>query len=353
MKHDGKLHKFYHNYINIKLLIITALAVLLFICAIYAVSVGTVSIPMRDLILILMGQLDAEMTHYIIFEVRLPRIFIAIIAGMALACTGVIMQGLLRNPLASPFTLGVSSGAAFGAALAIVLGNRIFGANFIHSGRWMIVLHAFVFGCLSVLLVVGIARLKNSSTTVLLLAGVAIGQLFSAGVSALKYFSSNEALKDLVVWLMGGFWGVSWDVIQILFPLLAMSLVILMKYAWDLNALSAGDEVAKTLGVKVKRLRLLSLFLVTLVASATIAFTGIIGFIGLVAPHISRIFIGVDNRFLLPCSCFVGAILLLLSDTVARTMLSPVELPVGIITSLIGSPFFIYLLLKKRKDFWA
>jgi iron complex transport system permease protein len=358
----NKIHLFYQAFLKRKKLTLLSLLFILFISMLYAISTGTVKIPPQELLLILIMynplfvQIDSssmDVNTYIIYEIRLPRIIMSIITGMSLACAGVIMQALLRNPLASPFTLGVSSGAAFGAALAIVLGTSILGFQAIKSAHWMIAGNAFIFGCLAVFFVYGISRLKNSSTTVLLLAGVAIGYLFSAGVSALKYLSNNEALKDLVIWLMGGFWGANWSVIQFLFPMFVIVFLLLLRFGWDLNALVSGEEVAKTLGVKVKQVKLLCLLLATLIASATIAFTGIIGFIGLVAPHISRMIIGVDNRYLIPCSCLMGGILLLVSDTVARTILSPIEIPVGIITSIIGAPFFIYLLLKKRKDYWS
>ncbi|MCE7792189.1 iron ABC transporter permease [Salipaludibacillus sp. CUR1] len=332
----------------------------LFLCLIgtivLSVRLGTVSMTVAEQASMVLQLLTGEAfstNSYIVFHIRLPRIVMAIITGMALACAGVIMQALLRNPLASPFTLGVSSGAAFGAALAIVLGAGVFGINVVTGGQWLIAANAFIFGCLAVFAVYGIAQIRKGSTTVLLLAGVAIGQLFSAGVSAIQYFSSNAALKDLIVWLMGGFWGAEWQVIQFLLPLTVIVFLFLWKLSWDLNTLSSGEEVASSLGVNVRRLRLTALVLSTLLASSTIAFTGIIGFIGLVAPHISRMIIGTDNRFLLPCSCLIGAILLLLSDTVARTVLSPVEIPVGIITSLLGAPFFIYLLLRKQKDYWS
>jgi iron complex transport system permease protein len=339
-----------------KLSIIAFLFILLAIAVGLSVRSGTVSMSFTEQ-MHLLEQLftGAPLTTngYITFQIRLPRIVMAIITGMALACAGVIMQALLRNPLASPFTLGVSSGAAFGAALAIVLGAGVFSVNITAGGQWLIAANAFVFGCIAVFAVYAIAQIRKGSTTVLLLAGVAIGQLFSAGVSAIQYFSSNAALKDLIVWLMGGFWGADWQVIQFLLPLTLIGFLLLWKLSWDLNTLSSGEEVAASLGVNVKRLKFTALILSTLLASSTIAFTGIIGFVGLVAPHISRMIIGTDNRFLLPCSCLVGAILLLLSDTVARTVLSPVEIPVGIITSLLGAPFFIYLLLRKQKDFWS
>lgn len=201
-------------------------------------------------------------------------------------------------------------------------------------------------------LVYGIARLKGAIPETLLLAGVAFGYLFSAGVSALKYVSENEALKELVVWLMGGLWGASWDTVLILLPVVLICLGLLVRYAWDLNALGAGEDIAISLGVNVGRLRLATLALATLISSATIAFTGIIGFIGLIAPHICRILIGGDNRFLIPCACLMGGVLLLLADTLARVVLAPVEIPVGIVTSLIGTPFFIYLLLKRKRQWW-
>jgi iron complex transport system permease protein len=350
---EQRVPQLYQGSIRNKLLLLGGMSILLLASTLYAISRGAVEVPLLELLAILFGQGADEMQAYIVYEVRLPRIVMAIVTGISLACAGAIMQALLRNPLADPFTLGVSSGAAFGAALAIVAGASVFGINLVLAGQWLIALNAFVFGCLAVLIVYGIAQLKNSSTTVLLLAGVAIGQLFSAGVSSLKYFSDNEALKDLVVWLMGGFWGAKWEVLQMLLPLVIVSLGVLIKYAWDLNALSAGEEVARTLGVKVKRIRWVCLLVVTLMASTTIAFTGIIGFIGLVAPHISRMIIGTDYRFLLPCSCLTGALLLLLSDTAARMLISPIEIPVGIITSLFGAPFFVYLLVKKRRDYWA
>lgn len=336
-----------------KLLLLLLLLVLLIITAGAAITKGSAAVPLQELWAMLTGTSADEMNAYIVREVRLPRILMSVVTGISLAAAGTIMQALLRNPLADPFTLGVSSGAAFGAALAIVAGTSVFGMNLVHSGPWLIAFNAFLFGCLAVGVVYGIARMKNSSTTVLLLAGVAIGQLFSAGVSALKYFSNNDALKDLVIWLMGGFWGSGWHVLEILLPLSALALLVLMKYAWDMNALISGEEVALTLGVKVKHIRWVCLVTVTLLASTTIAFTGIIGFIGLVAPHISRMIIGTDYRYLLPCSCLIGALLLLASDTVARLLLMPVEIPVGIVTSFFGAPFFIYLLVKKRREYWT
>ncbi len=263
------------------------------------------------------------------------------------------MQNILRNPLASPFTLGVSSGASFGAALAMVLGVGILDQNFLFTGYSMVAINAFVFGCLSLLVVYGISALSRNDTSVLILTGTAISSLFSAGVSILKYISGAEALKNLEMWLMGGFWGANWKSIIILLPLTITCITLMLKLAWDLNAMNAGEEVASTLGVNLKQVKILSLLAVTLISSITIAFSGVIGFIGLVAPHIARGLVGVDNRRLIPASCLLGAIVLLASDTIARTILAPREIPVGIITALIGVPFFIIILTRKNKTMWS
>lgn len=341
--------------------VLLLLGVLLLGAVLYSTSVGTVSIGPNELATIfqnLITRHDATGTAlstnaYIVMQVRLPRIVAAVITGLALAMGGAIMQAVLRNPLASPFTLGVSSGASFGAALAIVIGFSVFNNTLEGSGRVVIALNAFLFGCLSLAIVYAVAQVKQGSTAVLLLAGVAVSSIFGAGVSALHYFSNNEALRDLTVWLMGGFWGANWQSIAILAPLTVIALVILMRYAWDLNAAISGEEVAETLGVHIQRVRVITLVTVTLIASAAIAFSGVIGFVGLVAPHVARSFIGSDNRYLIPASALTGSVFVLLSDTLARTVIAPIEIPVGIITSLVGGPFFIYILLVRDRASWG
>ncbi|WP_246187513.1 FecCD family ABC transporter permease [Neomoorella glycerini] len=289
----------------------------------------------------------------VVMQLRLPRILLAIVTGISLAGAGAVMQGILRNPLVDPYTLGLSGGAAFGAALAIVLGTSILGPAFSVAGKYVIAANAFIFGTITMILVYGIAQIKGIAPETLVLGGVALGYLFAAGVSALKYLAAPEVLKDLVVWLMGGMWGASWDQVRLLFPLVLLCLAVLLRYSWDINTLVAGEEIAVSLGVKVNRLRLICLTASTLAASATVAFTGIIGFIGLVAPHICRMLIGNDHRFLIPSSCLLGAVLLLVADTLARTIMAPIEIPVGIITSLIGAPFFMYLLVKRKRGWWT
>lgn len=356
-----EIGELYSRHAARKVALLAGLLLVLVAVALYSTATGAAAVSVGDVVRVIAGKIfpsaypvdEGELAHTVVMELRLPRIFLAILTGISLAGAGTVMQGILRNPLVSPYTLGLSSGAAFGAALAIVLGTSVFGAAFVNIDRYIIVTNAFIFGFLTMFLVYGIARLKGTAPETLVLGGVAIGYLFSAGVSALKYISEHEKLKELVVWLMGGLWGATWDIVWLLFLPVLVCMGILLRYAWDMNALSSGEEVAVNLGVNVNRLRLICLTLSSLVASITIAFTGIIGFIGLVAPHICRILIGGDNRFLIPCASLTGAILLLLSDTMARTVIAPTEIPVGIVTSLIGAPFFIYLLLKRRRQWWS
>lgn len=286
----------------------------------------------------------------VVMDLRLPRAVFAVIAGMSLAGSGAAMQAVLGNPLADPYILGISAGASFGAALIIVIGSSLLDGSLL--GPYMIVGSAFIFGLITMFLIYGVARLKGGSPETLILAGVAIGYLFSAGVSALKYISGHEQLREIVLWLMGGLAGARWQTICLLLPLVLATLGLLVRYAWDLNALSVGEEVAANLGVNVRRLRRNCAVLASFLASGIVAFTGIIGFIGLVSPHICRFLIGSDHRFLIPCSGLIGALLLLGADTLARTIINPTELPVGIVTAFIGVPFFLYLLFKKRREWW-
>lgn len=305
--------------------------------------------PLISPLLISIPPPDNTQAALIILGFRLPRILLAVLAGSSLAVAGTVMQGLLRNPLVSPFTLGLSSAASFGAAVAIVIGPAFLGTVFASTGdNVFIIFMAFLFGWLSMLLVYGISRSRGTSQSMLILAGVVIGYIFQAGVLGMKYISSNDRLRDLVVWLMGGMWGASWNAVIILTPLCLGCFILLERMSWDLNTLASGDDIAKSMGINVERLRLTGLMIATFAASCCLAFTGIIGFIGLMAPHICRMLIGNDHRYLIPCSALLGASILLISDTVARTIASPVEIPVGIIMYLVGGFFFLFLILRGR-----
>jgi len=371
------VHTLYHQGSTRRIALITGLSVLVIVTAIFAAGIGTVPISPMDTILAIGHSCAVMLQNFlhtylpsvsawydsipfsipapsnpqaelIVVGFRLPRIFLAILTGISLAVAGAVMQGLLRNPLVSPFTLGLSSAASFGAALAIVLGPGVLVSYFLLSYDMWIVVFAFLFGWLSMLLVYWISRSRGTTQSTLILAGVVIGYLFTAGVMALKYITNNEKLRELMVWLMGGMWGASWSAVLLLIPLVVICFYLLERKAWDLNALSAGDDVAKNLGINVERLRLSGLMIATFAASCCLAFTGIIGFIGLMGPHICRMFIGSDHRYLIPCAGLMGAAILLISDTVARTIMSPVEIPVGIIMYAIGGVFFLFLIMRGR-----
>jgi iron complex transport system permease protein len=282
----------------------------------------------------------------IVWGLRLHRILLAIVGGIGLAIAGAVMQGILKNPLASPFTLGISSAASFGAALAIIMG-----AGFV-GGEYLIIANAFVFTILASMTVYGLAKYKGISPETMILAGIAMSYFFSAMTSFIQYVGKAEQVQEVVFWMMGSLGRSSWDKVWIVTAVIALCFPYLLLRSWDINAMGAGDETAKSLGVNVERTRVVCMMLASLITASVICFTGTIGFIGLVSPHITRMVIGGDHRFLLPASALVGGLLLLSADTVARTVLAPVILPVGIMTSFLGVPFFVYLFLRRKKEFW-
>ncbi len=343
-----------HHKNSSKLLIVLLTAAGLVAMFLYSLQLGAANINVFEIIpkLIFNPSAIEGNRGYIFLQVRLPRIVLCMLTGISLGLSGCIMQNLLRNPLVSPFTLGVSSGASFGAALAMVFGAQLVGTNLYFSGYPLVGVFAFAFGTLSLIIVLFIAKIAHHSITVLILSGVAISSLFSAGVSILKYVSSAETLQNLDIWLMGGFWASNWSAVMTLLPFIVLCIIFVYRHAWDFNALNAGEDIAATLGVSLKKLKYISLTLVTLIASISIAFSGVIGFIGLMSPHIARSLTGSDNRYLIIASSLIGGLVLLVADTVARTLISPREIPVGIITALIGVPIFMFILFNRQKKIW-
>lgn len=288
-----------------------------------------------------------------IWSLRLPRICMAMVAGVALAIAGVVMQCILRNPLASPYTLGIASGAGFGAALAIVLGAGVVGYKAItFTHKWMIVSNAFIFSLVPAFVVFGLSKFKRATSGTMVLAGIAMMYLFSAGLSLLQYFGGEAEVTAVVYWLFGSLSKANWLNTGAVAGTAFSLAVPLLCWSWDFNALSAGDETARGLGVNVERVRLGGMIIASLMTAAAVSFLGTIGFIGLVSPHITRMIIGGDHRFLLPASSLVGAIVLLAADTAARTVLSPLVLPVGILTSFLGVPLFLYLIMRRGREYW-
>lgn len=284
----------------------------------------------------------------VIWDIRLHRILFALVAGFGLAIAGTIMQGILRNPLASPFTLGISSAASCGASVAIIL----FAGVTLMSGNLLVVLMAFAFAMLASLIIYSMARHKGLNSSSLILAGIAIMYLFSAITSLIQYFGSSDQAAAVVYWMFGSLEGTTWTKLLIITTVIAILTPYVVIRAWDLNALAEGDEIAKSIGVPVERTMTIFMMISSVITAVIIAFTGTIGFIGLVAPHITRMAIGNDHRWLVPASGLVGAAILLGADNLCRTLIYPSVIPVGIMTAFLGVPFFLYLFLKRGDTGW-
>ncbi len=280
--------------------------------------------------------------HTIIFDLRLPRVLLAGLTGAALAAAGATYQGLFQNPMADPFIIGVSSGAAVGAAGVMVVGSRL------GLGGAAVPVAAFVGASLTVILVYLLARTDGRApVTRLLLVGVAVSAALSGVVSLLIFLSGRE-IRAVIYWTMGGLGGAHWGQLYNVFPFFVLGMIPLLVYAKPLNAMLFGDEIAAHLGVDVRRLRLRSLLAASMLAAAAVSVAGTIGFVGLIVPHMVRIVIGPDHRVLVPASALAGIPFLILADLVARTIVSPAEMPVGILTAMLGGPFFLYLLRRGR-----
>ena len=359
----GRLKRIYTASSLRKRMFMTVAALLTIVATVVSVSVGAVDIPLGDTVrtflhAILPTVFDGPSTPWypdIILNARLSRTLLCIITGFSLALSGAVMQNILRNPLVSPFTLGLSSAASFGAAVAILFGSGITGSVLI-LGHQFFIENLFVAGLavisslISVSLVVSLSRRSGISRSTIILTGVIISYLFQAGISAIKYFSNDDALREITLWLMGGMWNASWGVVFLVLPIVVLLTIVIESMSSKVNVLAAGDDVAESLGINVQKLRTVLMVLCTVVSSVCIAFTGIIGFIGLIAPHVTRMIIGNDSRYLFPASGFLGALILLSSDIVARMIIRPQEIPVGIIMYLVGGVFFIWLVCNRRKE---
>lgn len=285
-------------------------------------------------------------TRVIVWDIRLPYAFIAVVVGLSLGLAGAEMQTILNNPLASPFTLGVSSAAAFGAALAIVLGIGIPGI----PSQWFISANAFIFAILAALLLDGITRWTNVTTSGVILFGIALVFTFNALVSMLQFVASEDTLQGLVFWTMGSLTRASWEKVGILILILLLMMPLSFLSSWKLTALRLGEDRAISFGINVRRLRLITLLRISMLSAVVVAFVGPIGFIGLVAPHIARMIFGEDHRFYLPGSALIGSLVLSLSSVVSKNLISGVIIPVGIVTSLVGVPFFLSIILRHRSN---
>jgi iron complex transport system permease protein len=282
----------------------------------------------------------------IVRQLRGPAAVMAVLVGGALALAGAEMQTILDNPLASPFTLGMSSAAVFGAALSIVLGISVPGV----PDSWMLPANAFLCAFASVLMLQAIARSRQAGPETLVLFGIALFFTFNALVAILQFVASEQALQQLVFWTMGSLSRAvgNWGMVRVLGVVVAVVLPFSIAASWKMTALRLGDERARSFGIDVARLRLLSLLRISVLTATSVAFVGTIAFVGLVGPHIARLIIGEDHRFFLPASAICGALLMSLASVVSKTVVPGVEIPIGLVTALIGVPFFIALIMGKR-----
>lgn len=318
-----------------------------------AVVIGSVSIPPRAVVELLLNRLTGLTTSVvypasystILFDIRLPRVVFAAVTGAALAAAGAAYQGLFRNPLADPYLAGVAAGAGLGATLALTfnLTNTFLGLS-------AVPILAFLGALVTVGLVMASAQVgRTMPITTMLLAGVAVGA-FASAVTTLLMLRTPEGLRRAFNWLLGGATSAGWEPVWIVLPYVAVGLIVLMLHARALNILQLDEEQARQLGLNVERVKLTLVLAATLMTAAVVAFGGLIGFVGLVAPHMLRLLAGPDYRRLLPLTVFGGAAFLIAADLLARTVLAPQELPVGVVTALVGAPFFIFLLRRLKRS---
>ncbi len=314
------------------------------------ISLGSSRIPFRKVLAILTVEPD-EVYARIIWSIRIPRVLTAVMAGAALAVSGAAMQSILKNPLGSPFTLGISQAAAFGAAFAIIFWG---GGSIQSSGSDAVILNnpylvassAFLGSLIATGIILLMAYYRGATPETMVLTGIVVGSLFTAATTALEYFADDLQLASIVFWTFGDLGRASWRDFLILAGVTIPVTLYFTWNSWNYNALDAGDETAQSLGVNLNRVRNRGMVVASLATALVVSFFGIIAFVGLAAPHMVRRIIGSDERFLIPASALFGGLFLLIADTAARTVIAPVVLPVGILTSFLGGPLFLYLLIK-------
>lgn len=339
---------------TIRLYVFLTLA--LFASVIIATTLGMANIHWHQSLRLIVSKLPLLGAHYIdisdislpfqkiIVSIRLPRVLMATLVGAGLSISGVAYQGVFRNPMAEPYVLGVSSGAAFGASCAIV-----FVGDHTYMGFSSITLAAFIGAMLTIALVYSIGRVNNrNAIATLLLAGIAVSFFLSAIIS-LMMILNREAIEQVYLWMMGSVGSANWTKVKMLWPIVLLGSAILMFYSRDMDVMVSGEDEAKSLGVNVEVIRKILLVITSIMVAAVVSVSGIIGFVGLVVPHTMRLIYGSSHKVLLPTSALCGGIFMILADTLARTVMPPVEIPVGAITALVGAPYFIYLLLSKKR----
>lgn len=350
---DGHIPAEYSKYIRTKVTFLLLGLLVTMIFLIFSIGIGPVSISPTEVISTLLGHTVTKQYDLIIWNIRLSQAIAALVAGAGLAICGAVMQAVLRNPLGSPFTLGISHAAAFGAAFSVMIldygtmTSSNVGAITLNN-PYLTTSISFACSMIATFVIIGISRLRNATPETMVLTGVALGSLFTAGTMFLQYFADDIQLAAMVFWTFGDVARASWQDVFIISAITIAAYLWFTMNRWNLNAIEAGDETAKGLGVKVERIRIIGMLISSLVTAVIVSLLGIIGFIGLVCPHIVRRVIGDDYRFLLPGSCIVGGALLVAADTAARLILAPNVLPVSVLTAFLGAPIFIWLIIRGR-----
>lgn len=337
---------------NLLIIIMMLLAVLAL--GIVCLFVGSSNMTVADVVRAVLGQ-GSKAQNRIVWNIRMPRVLAAIVAGAGLAVAGLIMQTMLNNPMASPSTLGVSNAAVFGANLSIIA----FAGGFLSTGSnvsnfdvganpFATSLVAFIFSTVSILLILGLCTLRAFSPNVVVLAGMAVGALWNAATTFLQFFATDVGLSAAVVWSFGDLGRATYTTVGIMLAVVAGSILFFMLMAWKYNALLSGEATAKTMGIRVEAIRFVSLLLASVITAVCVSFLGVIGFVGIICPHVMKKILGQDHRISIPATALSGSLLLLIADTLSRSLGSGSALPVGAITSLLGAPFFIAIIFTRR-----
>lgn len=316
------------------------LVILLLLAALVSISVGSVAVPTGEMLSVLMGASDSTTTA-IVLDIRMPRTILAVLVGAGVSASGAAIQGLFRNPLADPALIGVSAGAALFAALFVLIGGSTGIALLGLAGS------AFVGGLIATWVVLAVGSRAGGLST-MLLAGIAINAIALSGVGLLSYLSTDLQLRTISFWALGSLNGANWTAVFVA-SAIPVALVLIFRESSNLNVITLGDEEAQHLGVSHESLRRRIIILAAIVVGIGVALTGVIAFLGLVVPHLVRLSMGSKHQIVIPASALLGGLLLLVADTLARTVLAPAELPVGILTALVGGPFFIYLIMREQK----
>ncbi|MET3560185.1 iron complex transport system permease protein [Bartonella japonica] len=341
------------NRATLKKIVVLGLIILLIFSIFSGLLNGPSNVSFFDFLHVMLTQdfsVSSKTRDYLILvDIRFPRVILGLLVGSSLAVSGVLMQGLFRNPLADPGIVGVSAGAGLGAVLAIVVGITFPASLAVFLEPYKVIIGAFLGGLLSTILLYTIAtHHRFTSIATMLLAGIALGALSSAVVGTLIFIANDQQLRDITFWNLGSLAGATWLKVWIVLPFICVGLLFSPLLSRALNALALGEAVAGHIGFHIQRIKNIAIFLVALMCGSAVAVSGGIGFIGIVVPHILRQLIGPDHRYLIPCSALLGAALLIFADTFARLIVAPAELPIGIVTALFGAPFFLWILICQR-----